>query len=255
MINGKKVFVVIMAAGKGTRIGATDRPKVMFEVAGKPIIDWAIKPFDDLKQEGLVDRVITVVGFLGNQVIDYLVDKSEYVWQKDQLGTAHAVRQAEALIENEEGYTLIVNGDHPLYDKETFKLMVEKAISNELTLGFAVVNNPDRFDSYGRVARDAEGKVQQIIEVPEATEAQKKLPERSINLYVVDNKWLFTNLPKIKMSSVKKEYYIVDIVKMAIDQGKKVEAIQINDENEALGINTLEDKEEAEKILKNRSNS
>jgi len=253
MINGKKVFAIIMAAGKGTRIGATDKPKVMFEVAGKPIIGWGIEPFVELKNEGFVDRVITVVGFYGNQVIDYLGDKSEYVWQKEQLGTGHAVMQAENLIGDEEGITLIVNGDHALYTAGTFRKMIETVSKNDLTLGFAVAISHDRFGSYGRVVRDKNGKVLGVIEVPEATEEEKKIPERNINLFTANNKWLFGVLPKIKKSAVKGEYYIVDIVKFAIDEGKKVDAIEIEDEDEALGINTHEDREEVEEILKKRS--
>lgn len=249
MINGKKVFAVIMAAGKGTRIGATDKPKVMFEVAGRPIIGWAIEPFVELKKKGLIDRVITIVGFFGNQVIDYLGEKSEFVWQKEQLGTGHAVKQAEELIGNEEGITLIVNGDHALYSAMTFEKMIKAVAGKNLTLGFAVVNSQTRFGSYGRVLRDKNGKVAGVMEVPEATEEQKAIPERSINLFVADNQWLFGVLPKIKQSSVKGEYYIVDIVKFAIDEGKKVEAIEIENEDEALGINTHEDREETEKIL------
>jgi len=253
MIGNKKVFAIIMAAGKGTRIGATDKPKVMFEVAGRPIIGWGIEPLLKLKKSGLIDRIITVVGFHGNQVIDYLGQKSEFVWQKEQLGTAHAVRCAENLIGNEEGLTLIVNGDHALYTADTFEKIIKKAIEKKLTLAFAVVVTPNRFDSYGRVIRNKNGEIAGIVEVPEATEEQKKIPERSINLYVVDNKWLFKTLPKIRKSSVKKEYYIVDIVKFAIDEGKKVEAIEIDNEDEALGINTEEDRLETERILRRRS--
>ena len=121
MFSNKKVFAVIMAGGRGTRIGATDKPKVMFEVLGKPIISYAIDPLSKLKNDGIVDRIITVVGFLGNQIVDYLGDKSEYVWQEEQLGTAHAVHQAEKLIGNERGITLITNGDHALYSVETYQ--------------------------------------------------------------------------------------------------------------------------------------
>ena len=252
MINNKKVFAIIMAAGKGTRIGAVDKPKVMFEVAGKPIIGWAIEPFQKLKKDGLIDRVITIVGFHGNQVIDYLGEKSEFVWQKEQLGTGHAVKQAEELIANEEGITLIVNGDHALYSAGTFRKMVETVVGNDLTLGFAVAKSKTRFESYGRVARNEQGKILGVVEVPEATEEQKAIEERSINLFAVDNKWLFGVLAKIKQSSVKGEYYIVDIVKFAIDEGRKVEAIEIENEDEALGINTHEDLEETEKILRER---
>jgi bifunctional N-acetylglucosamine-1-phosphate-uridyltransferase/glucosamine-1-phosphate-acetyltransferase GlmU-like protein len=251
MKNGKNIFAIIMAAGKGTRIGATDRPKVMFEVFGKPIIGWGIEPLDQLKKEGVIDRIITVVGFFGNQIIDYLRDRSEFVWQKEQLGTGHAVKMAEKALADEQGYTIIVNGDHALYTKKTYEKVINTATRENLTLGFATVVS-DRFESYGRVVRDGNGSVAEIIEVPEATEDQKKIRERSINLYIVDNQWLFRTLPKISPSAVKKEYYIVDIVKMAIAEGKKVETVQIDNEDEALGVNTLEDKAETEEILKKR---
>jgi len=249
MINGKKVFAVIMGAGKGTRIGATDKPKVMFDVSGQPIIGWAIEPFLSLKKEGIVDRIITIVGFFGDQVIDYLGDKSEFVWQKEQLGTAHAVQMAENLLSDENGITIIVNGDHALYSAATYKKMINEYIEKDLTLAFATVKSPTRFDSYGRVLRDADGKITGVVEVPEADENELKIQEKSINLYAVDNEWLFKTLPQIKQSSVKKEYYIVDIVKCAIEQGKAVEAVEVDNEDEALGINTLEDRSEVEKII------
>lgn len=251
MKNNKRIFAIIMAAGKGTRIGATDKPKVMFEVLGKPIIEWAIRPLEQLKQEGVIDRIITVVGFLGNQIIDYLGTRSEFVWQREQLGTAHAVKMAKKSLQGEYGYTIIVNGDHALYTKRTYKKMINTAITKQLTLGFATVVS-DRFESYGRVIRDKEGKPVEVVEVPEATEKQKKIKEKSINLYIVDNSWLFGALPKIAKSTVKKEYYIVDIVKLAISEGKKVATVEINDEDEALGINTLEDRAETERILRQR---
>lgn len=252
MINSKKVFAIIMAAGKGTRIGATDKPKVMFEVAGRPIIGWGIEPLEELKKEGIIDRIITVVGFFGNQVIDYLGEKSEYVWQKEQLGTGHAALQAEQLIGGEEGYTIITNGDHALYTKGTYQKVLETAVKNNLTIGFAVVKSHERFDDYGRIIRGQDGKVIGIVEKPEATEQQREIPERNPNLFVVDNQWLFSALKKIKQSAVKKEYYLIDIVKFAIDEGKKIETVAIDNEDEALGINTHEDRSETEKILQAR---
>ena len=252
MIEDKKIFAIIMAAGKGTRIGATDKPKVMFEVAGQPIIGWGIKPLEELKKEGVIERIITVVGFFGNQVIDYLGDKSEFVWQKEQLGTGHAALQAEQLIGDEDGYTIITNGDHALYTKGTYQKVIEQTVENDLTIGFAVVKSKERFDSYGRVIRNSDGKVQDIIERPEATPKQREITERNPNLFVVDNKWLFSALKKVKQSAVKKEYYLVDIVKLAIAEGKKIETVPIDNEDEALGINTQEDREETEEILKSR---
>jgi len=252
MTDNKKVFAVIMAAGKGTRIGATDKPKVMFEVAGKPIIGWAIEPFVELKEKGLVDRVITVIGYLGNQIVDYLDDKSEFVWQKTQLGTAHAVMQAEAMIAGEEGLTLITNGDHALYSAKTFEKLIEKAKTSGATLTFATVVSRDRFLNYGRVLRDGNGRVISVIEVSEATKEQIKIEERSPSIFVVDNIWLFKHLSKIPMSPVKKEYYVNTIVEMAIKEGRKVETVLIENIDEAQGINTEEDQERVEKVLLDR---
>ncbi|MFH1855474.1 MAG: sugar phosphate nucleotidyltransferase [bacterium] len=253
MTNNKKVFAVIMAAGKGTRIGAQNKPKVMFEVAGKPIIGWAIEPFVKLKEKGLVDRVITVVGYLGNQIIDYLGEKSEFVWQKEQLGTAHAVRCAEELIGSEDGFTLITNGDHALYSSETFEKLIDKAKSSGATLTFATVVS-ERFENYGRVIRNGQNRVASIVEVPEATEEELKIREKSPSIFVVDNVWLFKHLPKIPMSSVKKEYYVNVIVEMAIREGEKVETVEIQNIDEAQGINTEEDQKLVEKVLLERSN-
>lgn len=252
MINDKSVFAVIMAGGKGTRIGATDKPKVMFELNGKPIISYAIDPFLKLKSEKVLDRIITVVGFLGNQIVDYLGDKSEFVWQKEQLGTAHAVRCAEELIGGENGITIITNGDHALYSVDTYRKMLDQFFSQGLTLGFAVVKTADRFDNYGRVIRGNDGAVVRIAEPPEITEEESAIEERSTNIYVVDNKWLFDALSRVEKSPVKNEYYINSIVKMAIDESKKVEAIEIGDVLEATGINTQEDRVETEKILTDR---
>lgn len=252
MINNKKVFAVIMAAGKGTRIGATDKPKVMLEVAGKPIIGWAIGPLTQLKKEGLVDRIITVVGFFGDQIIDYLGEKSEYVWQKDQLGTGHAAKQAEALIGNEEGLTLIVNGDHALYAKQTFQKAIERAEKQDLTLLLSAVSSLEHFDDYGRVVRDQNGKIREVIELKDATDLQRQIPERNINLYVADNGWLFDALKKIKNDNAKNEYYLTDLIKIAVEEGKPIESIEIDHQEEAIGINTEQDRKRAEDILLTR---
>lgn len=255
MINSKKVFAIVMAGGKGTRIGATDKPKAMFEVAGKPIIDWALKPFFELEKEGIVDRIVVIVGFCGDKLIDHLGDKVEFVWQKEQLGTAHAVSQVEQALGNEEGITLIVNGDHPLYTALTYKKMISELVENNLTIGFGVVHTEDRFDDYGRVVRDDSGKVLSITERSDVLDEQIPIAERSLNLYAVDNKWLFKTLPQIDNQNAKQEYYINQIVPIAISENKAVKAVEIEDLDEGLGINTLEQRDEAEAILKRRENS
>lgn len=254
MLNDKKVFAIVMAGGKGTRIGATDEPKVMFEVAGKPIIEWAIRPFEELKKQGIIDRLIVVVGFHGEMVVDYLGDRAEFVWQKEQLGTAHAVRQAENLITGEEGITLISNGDHTLYSADTFKKVLNETIAKQAVLGFAIIKSSNRFGSYGRVIMDKNGNVKNIVETLNATDEQKKIPYRNPNLYAVDNVWLFEALKKVQLNPVKKEFYLTDIIEIAVGENKKIITVEIDNIDEALGINTKEDKEEAEKLLTRLNN-
>lgn len=252
MLNNKKIFAVVMAGGKGTRIGATDEPKVMFDVADLPMIEWAIRPFEKLKKQGIIDRLIVVVGFHGEQIIDYLGDRAEFVWQKEQLGTAHAVRQAENQIADEEGITLISNGDHTLYSADTFKKILDETIAKKAILGFATINSPDRFESYGRVIKDEKGNVKNIVELLNATEEQKKIPFRNPNLYAVDNVWLFEALKKVQLNPVKKEFYLTDIIEIAVKEDKNIITVEIDNIDEAIGINTPKDKEEAERLLDSR---
>lgn len=251
MKNGRKIFAIIMAGGKGTRIGATDKPKGMFEVVGKPLIEWAIRPLEQLKAEGLLDRIIVIVGFQGDKIIDYLGDRAEFVWQKEQLGTAHAVRQAENLIALQDGLTIITNGDHPLYSVETYRNLIERSQETKATVNFSVALDPIRFDDYGRVIRGEDGKIEKVVELKDASEQQKKISERNINLYAVDNKWLFGALKKVNMNPVKKEYYLTDIIEIAVDQRVEVVSTEIKNLDEAQGVNTLEDLELVEKTLKN----
>ncbi len=252
MLNNKKVFAIIMAGGKGTRIGATDKPKAMFEVAGKPIIEWAIRPLEKLKQDGVVDRIIVVVGFFGEYIVDYLGERAEFVWQKEQLGTGHAAKQAENLISTEDGLTIITNGDHPLYRSSTYLNGLEEAAKSGATLTLGIVKDPVRFNDYGRVIRGQDGKVSRVVELKNATEEQKRIEERNPNLYVADNKWLFEALKKVKMNHLKKEYYLTDIIEIAVEEGREVATVEIGDMNEALGINTPEDLKEAETLLTGR---
>lgn len=249
MKNGKKIFAIVMAGGKGTRIGATDKPKGMFEVSGRPLIHWAIEPLEQLKNDGVIDRIITVVGFQGDKIVDYLGQRSEFVWQDQQLGTAHAVRQAENLIAGEDALTIITNGDHPLYTKETYVSALDNSFSNEAVVNFSVANDPERFDDYGRVIRGEDGEILKVVELKNASDEQRKIPERNINLYVIDNKWLFGALGRINMNPLKQEYYLTDIIEVASEEGAKIITTQIENLDEAQGINTPEDLQMVEKIL------
>jgi len=239
-----------MAGGKGTRLNATDKPKAMFAVVGRPIIDYALDPLLELRSQNLLDKIIIIVGFLGEQIVQHVgEEKAKFVWQKRQLGTGHAVMQARSALKNLQGTTLIINGDHALYRAKTFEKIMDFREDKNLTIAFGVVNSSTLFDDYGRVIRDRTGKITGVIEKLDCTLEQREITERNINLYSVDNIWLWQALDKIKSDNVKGEYYLTDIIKIAIEEGKMVETFEVGDTEEAIGINTVEEFKEVEKIL------
>lgn len=242
-----------MAGGKGTRLNSTDKPKVMFEIDGSPMIDYTLEPLFQLKEKGLLDKIIIVVGFLGEIVADHLKGRDvEIVWQREQLGTAHAVMQAGEILKDEEGTTLIINGDHPLYDAQTLEDVMSFREKNDLIIGFGVANSSTDFDDYGRVIRGENGEILEIKEKLDCSADELKIEERNPNLYAVDNIWLWQAIEKIKTDNAKGEYYLTDIIKIAISEGKKIETTQMLNINGAYGVNTPEDLEKVSSILKSR---
>lgn len=242
-----------MAGGKGTRLNSTDKPKVMFEIEGKPMIDYALAPLLELKHNGMLDEIIVVVGFLGQMVADHLKGYGiKLVWQDEQLGTAHAVMQAREHLENKQGTTLVINGDHPLYDAQTLEDVMKFREQNNLTVGFGVVDNPTEFDDYGRVIRDEDGKIIEIREKLDCSAEELKITERNPNLYAIDNAWLWQAIDKIKTDNAKGEFYLTDIIKVALDDGEKIETAQMRNSDGAYGVNTKEDLSTVTNILKSR---
>ena len=120
-----RVYPVILAGGKGTRIGAKSRPKVLFELAHKPILDWTIRSV----KKAVKQTPIIVIGYKGEQIKKYFGSQFLYVWQKKLLGTAHAFLQAKKVLKNKKGWCLVVNGDNPLFLPQTFKKMIKKGES------------------------------------------------------------------------------------------------------------------------------
>lgn len=245
----KNIHAIVLAAGKGTRMNATTMPKVLFPVAGRPMLAHLL---DSLAAAGIT-RPIIVVGFLAEKVKETFGDAYDYVLQSEQLGTGHAVQMARESLENEDGCTLIINGDHPFFRPATFQRLV-KAV-NEQNATVAVLSglmHGEEFDAFGRLVTDDEGHVQRIVEVKDATEEEKAIRLMNLGGYAVDNKWLWHALEDLTKSAATGEYYITDIVGKAVEEGKKVVAVRIEDEAEALGINTLDHLAEAEKISQTR---
>lgn len=246
-MNKKPIYAVILAGGKGKRLNCTNCPKVLIDVAGRPMLCYV---FDAVKK--VADKIIIITGFQGDKVKKEMAgEKVEFAHQAEQLGTAHALAQADKLLKGKNCNVLVVNGDGPLFTPRTFQKLIDEMERDGYVLVFSSVVE-DNHPAYGRVLRDENGKVTDIIELKDATEEEKKVREKNVGIYVVDNKWLWPALKKINKSSISGEYYITDLVKIALREGKNIEAVQAEDQLVIKGINTPEELAEVEKIIKEK---
>ncbi|EON74643.1 bifunctional UDP-N-acetylglucosamine diphosphorylase/glucosamine-1-phosphate N-acetyltransferase GlmU [Lysinibacillus sphaericus] len=242
------IFAVILAAGQGTRM-KSKLYKVLHPVCGKPMVQHVV---DHIQYLG-VNRIVTVVGHGAEKVQHQLGEKSEYVLQAEQLGTAHAVQQAQAVLGNEEGTTLVVCGDTPLIRPETMKALFEhhQAKNAKATILTAVAENPT---GYGRILRGDNGQVKQIVEQKDATAAQQLVKEINTGTYCFDNKMLFETLKHVKNDNVQGEYYLPDVIELLQKQGDIVEAFVTEDFEETLGVNDRVALSQAETLMRARIN-
>ena len=246
-----KYAAVILAAGKGTRMNegqASPIPKVMFELDGKPIIDWSAK----LIQDAGINRVVLVVGYKKELIENYFKDSVEYAVQTEQLGTGHAVAQAKLLLGGQSDGVIVFYGDNPLYKPETIRKLIAEFEQEKPTIAMLTVISEDPA-GYGRIIRDKNNDVRGIVEHKDCDAQQLKIKEWNPGFYIFDAAWLWQNIENLQTDNAQKEYYLTDLIEMAKEQSKRIIATPVSEENEALGINTPEQLAEAEQVLKNRN--
>ena len=228
-----KVSIIILAAGKGTRM-KSDMPKVLHKVNEKSMIEHVILNARNLNPE----KMIVVVGYKYEMVKKQLENQDlTYVIQHKQNGTAHAVMQCEELLKNYDGHTLVLSGDVPLIKSKTLKELFEIQIKNKAhaTVLSAKVRNPY---GYGRIIRNSDNNFKTIVEEKDANDSQKNITEINGGIYIFNNQTLFENINKVKNNNNQSEYYLPDVLEILTKQNCKVLVYQINDENEIKGANT-----------------
>ena len=242
------IYAVVLAAGQGTRM-KSKLYKVLHPVCGKSMVEHVI---DNVKTLD-ASRIVTVVGHGADMVKEKLGSKSEYVLQAEQLGTGHAVQQAEQLLGDLEGTTLVVCGDTPLIRPETMKALFEhhQASNAKATILTAIAEDPT---GYGRVIRDENGQVAQNVEQKDATEEQKLVKEINTGTYCFDNKALFETLKLVTNDNAQGEYYLPDVIEILQKQGEIVSAHICDDFNETLGVNDRFALSQAERFMRARIN-
>ncbi|KKQ74567.1 MAG: Bifunctional protein GlmU [Berkelbacteria bacterium GW2011_GWB1_38_5] len=249
----EKYAAIILVAGKGTRMNegkASPIPKVMFEMLGKPIVWHSVKA---IKGAGIL-KVVLVVGYKKELVENYMGKDVEYVVQEKQLGTGHATTQAASVLKGKTESIIVFYGDNPLYKTETIKKLIDLYEKERPTIAMLSVNFEDpEFWAFGRIIRNKKNEVIGITEQKDCTPEQLKIKESNPGFYIINADWFWENGKKIEKKNSQGEFYLTDIVEIACNQGKKILAIPVSDEEEALGINTPDQLKQAEKVLKKRN--
>ncbi len=245
------LYAVILAAGKGTRMKSKslERSKVGFEIMGKTLVEYVLDALEPLH----FNKMVTIVGHNGEFTKKIVGDRTLVAYQHQQLGTGHAVMQAEEYLKDEEGITLVICGDTPLFTTETIrKLLVEHIDKkNDLTILSAVVDNPF---GYGRIVRGDNGEFYGIVEQSDATKTIAAINEVNTGVGVYNNKELFARLKDLNSNNAKNELYLTDMVSLFRQAGLKIGASIMEDPKEMLGVNDRVQLAEAGEILKLRIN-
>jgi bifunctional UDP-N-acetylglucosamine pyrophosphorylase / glucosamine-1-phosphate N-acetyltransferase len=246
------VTAIILAAGLGKRM-KSKQAKILHPVAGRPMIEYVLDLIEALE----VDRTVVVMGH-DRERVQKLLDlrrsrkKLEIIVQEPLLGTGHAVQMTHSLLSDLQGAVIILNGDHPLMKVETASnlLRLHHESGAAITLLTAELENPE---GYGRILRGPDDEVTGIVEERDASVQQRQVKEINTGVYVVQADSLFELLEEIKPDNAQKEYYLTDIVHLAVHKKYPLQAVRASDPSEVMGINTRVDLSKAEKIMQKRT--
>ena len=238
---------VILAAGQGTRMKSS-LPKVLHTLLGVPIIDYALEAAAAVSNE----PPVVVVGAESELIRERIGERGRFVTQETQLGTGHAVLQAEDLLKGKSDQILVTYADMPLLSAETLiRLVNEQSKKNGPFTMLTMVSEDSR--GFGRILRDRHGKITAIVEEVQATPEQLLIKELNVGAYCFNAEWLWESLKKIPLSP-KGEYYLTDLVDIAVKDNLPVTSVQLENPEEAVGINNRIHLAEADGILRSKVN-
>ena len=242
-----KITAVLLAAGQGVRMKSA-LPKVLHPVAGQAMILHALQAVNQVCSE----KPVVIVGHGSDSVQKTIADLAECVVQEPQLGTGHAVQQAESLLAGKTDLILVTYADMPLLRAETLSKLVETQQDNPGPLSLLTVFSDDP-RGFGRILRKPDGSVQAIVEEAVATPQQLKIKELNVGAYCFSADWLWHTLQQIKLSP-KGEYYLTDTVEAAVQAGLQVLPLVLEDLDETIGVNTRVQLADAEVAMRRRIN-
>ena len=234
---------VILAAGRGRRMGS-DLPKVLHQLDGRPLVVHSIE-----RARGAgADEVVVVTGYRRELVEEALADAGvRFAVQREQRGTGHAVLSAREHLEGVEGDVVVLYGDMPLLGVDTIRrLITTRREAGEAAVALTIVaeNPPD----FGRIIRDQQGRVREVVEVKDADPDQLAIKEVNVGAYCFDAAQLLPALGQLRSDNAQGEYYLTDVVGILAGAGRPVETVTAATLEETLGINDLAHLEFASKL-------
>ena len=246
--------VVVLAAGQGTRMNSK-RQKILHEVGGKEMVQHA---FEAATAVGDLPPVM-VVGPGEDGVRQLFGERAVYAVQPEQLGTGHATMMAAALLRDRADQVIVTYGDMPLLRGETLQQLAESQGSSRAAVAILSVMG-DPASSFGRVVRDGDGEVVEILEVAEArrrhdTERLLAIRELNAGVYCFDAPWLWAHIDLLPVRQARsgKEYYLTDMIEVAVAQGRRVNATMVVDADECLGAGTRAELADVEAAFRRRA--
>ena len=247
----RQLAVVVMAAGKGTRMNNPSMAKVMYTINDRPMVEWVV----DLAVRMDASRTVVIVGWQKDAVIGHMAathPRVTCVEQNPQLGTGHAVMQAEAPLRDFAGDVLVLSGDVPMLTEKTTRALIDAHRSSgaAATVLTVVLGDPT---GYGRIQRERPGgPVAGIVEQKDASPEQRSIREINTGIYAFDARQLFDGLRHITTDNAQHEYYLTDVFRHFWRNKLPVAAVVADDPREVAGINTPAQLEEARRLLAGR---
>ena len=245
----KAIRAIIPAAGKGKRLQklSGDLPKAMFRVGNRPMLEIVLENIGFIEQS----NTFIVVGCGKEKIIEYFGDRYNYVEQKQQLGTGHAVMACAEAFQDFDGSVLITFGDMPLFRRSEMDKMCRQHDQSGADCTLMTAQNPE-LALWARVVRDEQGNFSAIVEGKDCTPQQAQIKELFSGVMIFNSRSLFQILPQVGCANVQKEYYLTQVPELMVKEGMKVNTFFTEDGDDLRGINTPEDLEVCERILQKR---
>jgi bifunctional UDP-N-acetylglucosamine pyrophosphorylase/glucosamine-1-phosphate N-acetyltransferase len=241
---------VVLAAGEGTRM-LSALTKILHPLAGKPVARWVL----DITLDLGAGETVFVVGKDSAEIRQALGDDHiHYVHQAERKGTGHATMQARPVLEGRADWVLVSYGDMPLLEAETMRMLVDNQRGTDAVMTILTLIHEDS-RGFGRVVRDAEGHVLEVVEEKVCTPEQLAIQELNCGVYCFDGDWLWAHIDQIPLNPVKGEYFLTDMIGIAVADGQTVDPISIDDPDQVIGINNRIHLAQAETVIRRRVNN